>query len=84
MNTLATPDDPRAAPPEVVLEPITLRARQAAVVLGLSERLVKELAAAGTLPSFKLGTCRLFHRASLEAWAAARQAEAAAAEGGAA
>ncbi|WP_154661953.1 helix-turn-helix domain-containing protein [Phycisphaera mikurensis] len=82
---LATPDDPKAAPPEAVLVPITLRAKQAAAVLCLSERTVKELAAAGTLPSFKLGTCRLFNRAELQRWADARQAEAAAplAEGGA-
>ena len=82
MSIVTTPDDPRAAPPEVVLEPITLRTKQTAAVLGLSERTVKDLAAAGTLPSFKLGTARLFNRAELQRWADAQQA-AALAEGGA-
>lgn len=83
MSVSLIPDDPKAAPPEAVLVPITLRAKQAAAVLCLSERKVKAMAAAGELPSFKWGTSRLFRRAALEAWAEAREAEAANAEGGA-
>ena len=82
MSTVKTPDDPRAALPEPFLLPVTLRSKQAAAVLGLSERTVKDLGTAGTLPSFKVGTARLFYRAGLEAWAAG-EAAAAAAEGGA-
>ena len=84
MSVVQIPDEPKADLVRVALEPITLRTRQAAAVLSLSERKVKELAAAGDLPSFKVGTCRLFHRQSLLEWAAAQQAAAAGAEGGAA
>lgn len=84
MSVVTIPDDPKAAPPEPVLLPITLRTAEAAAVLGLKVRTVKSLTASGELPSFKVGSCRLFSRVALEAWAAARLAEAAAAEGGAA
>ena len=83
MSVVQIPSEPKADPVPVSLEPITLRTRQAAAVLSLSERKVKQLAAAGDLPSFKVGTCRLFHRQSLLEWAAAKEA-AAGAEGGAA
>lgn len=59
--------------------PEHLSASEAAAIIGKSNATVKRLAKAGTLPiAFKLGRGKgayVFHRADVEAYAAARRAE---------
>jgi len=50
--------------------PITVRAPRAAALLGVSQRMVEQLARDGAISSFKVaGRVRLFRVAGLEAWA---------------
>lgn len=80
------PDDPKRPAAALLYAPVAMGMREAALVLGLSPRTLETMAAAGSVPSFRVGRRRLFPRLALEAWAEA-QAEAAATlttEGGAA
>ncbi len=51
---------------------ICLRPREAAAALGLSLRTLWLLTNTGEVPSFKVGTCRLYSVAALTAWAMRR------------
>ena len=52
------------------IDPISLRAKQAAEVVGVSGRTWAALQSAGKLPpSFKLGGCRLWRVSDLRLWA---------------
>ena len=72
--------NPHNAPPELTLAPIALGVRDAALILGIGERLLADLAAAGEVPSFRVRRRRLFRVADLNTWAEAQSA--AATEGG--
>jgi excisionase family DNA binding protein len=66
-NVNQSPAAPQPAPdsPDA---PIVLRSRDVARLLSLSETTVRDLAARGELPSFKLGGSRCFYRHELVAW----------------
>lgn len=49
-------------------EPLAVRARDAAKILGVSERTLAKFVAAGEIPSAKIGKSRLFRVAALEQW----------------
>lgn len=48
--------------------PLALTAKQAAAVLGVSVRTIHNLVARDVLPSFKIGTRRLFSARLLKQW----------------
>jgi hypothetical protein len=57
---------------DVEPRPITVRAERAASLLGVSPRMLQQLARDGVVPSVLLaGRCRLYRVADLEKWAAA-------------
>jgi excisionase family DNA binding protein len=61
----ASPGHDIAAP---TTDCLALSPRQAAALLGLSERFVAKLIASGDLPSARIGARRLIRRADLETW----------------
>lgn len=54
------------------LQPIALRAREAAEVLGISERLLARLTKDSGVPVVRLGRVVVYPRAGLEEWLAAK------------
>jgi len=57
---------------ELRVAPLAVGTRDAAKLLGLSERSIAELVARQEIPSFKLGGRRLFSVEALRAWIAAK------------
>ena len=57
---------------ELRTDPIMIGQREAARVLGLSERTLSKLIADGDIPSIRLGGRRLFSVEALKAWVAAK------------
>lgn len=57
---------PRGAQPPHA--PLALRRREAAHVLGISERLLSSLTSQGRIPHLRLGRAVIYPVASLEAW----------------
>jgi DNA binding domain, excisionase family len=53
-------------------EPLAVSPREAAKLLGISERFLAKLIATGELPSARVGARRLLRPADLDAWLAAR------------
>jgi len=52
--------------------PITVRAPRAAALVGVSQRMLEQLARDGAIPSYKIaGRVRLFRVVDLESWASA-------------
>ena len=64
MPTLSITAEPTAGPKLLV------NSREAAAMLGLSDRGFRELAYQGQVPSFKVGRRRLFKVTDLERWVA--------------
>lgn len=55
-------------PSEKTLQPLSVGARDAAKLIGVSERTVAEQVAKNAIPSFKLGGRRLFSVKALTEW----------------
>lgn len=51
------------------IEPILLRVREAAHLLGVTPRVVEKLIQRGDIPSVKIGRARRLPLAALQAWA---------------
>ena len=64
------------------LQPIAVREREAARLLGISPKSVFNLTKAGVLPSIKLGGCRLYSVAALQRWIDEQARQGAQPEGG--
>jgi excisionase family DNA binding protein len=60
------PASPHTPPSEP--RPIAVRPKQAAKLLSLSERKLRELCATGELPSLRVGSARLIAYSALTAW----------------
>jgi excisionase family DNA binding protein len=52
--------------------PIALRTREAAAALGISERMLQELASSGEVPVVKIGRANLFPVRELQDWLTSR------------
>lgn len=66
------PGRPKASTPE----PLSLRPREAARSLGISEKSLERLTKAGEIPSVLLGRCRLYEIGELKAYLASRRTSA--------
>ena len=54
--------------PEMIVEPLALRGREAAKALGISERSMSRLKADGALPFVRVGSAILFDVDDIKAW----------------
>lgn len=56
------------ASPQVSVEPLALRAKDAARALGIGERQLWSLTKAGKIPHVRIGRSVVYHVASLDEW----------------
>jgi excisionase family DNA binding protein len=64
----------RPPAPATIREPLALRPREAAASLAVSLSTLERLTKAGEIPVVKLGRCRLYEVAALEAFLKSRRA----------
>jgi excisionase family DNA binding protein len=67
-------------PKASVNTPLSLRPREAAAALGISEKSLERLTKAGEIPSVLVGRCRLYEVDELKAYLVSRRASAGRAE----
>jgi excisionase family DNA binding protein len=71
-NSLLLPPAPRIQTP-TELRPLSVGLRDAARLIGVSERHLQKLAIAGQVPSAMIGNRRVFRIATLDAWLASHE-----------